>query len=70
MIDGNKTEGFVLTCDFCGNEIKYFDTFQEARDYSKENGWQSKYKNNQWNNVCYDCLGKNKNDYLYGHLMK
>ena len=33
---------FVLVCDICGEEIDGFDTFDDALDYSREEGWESK----------------------------
>ena len=55
MIETRYGRGVVLVCDVCGHEIKYFDTFQEAVDYKKENGWKSVRDGNEWQDVCPDC---------------
>lgn len=55
MINARGTGRFVLTCDCCEHEVKYFDTFQEAVDYKKENGWQSVKDGSEWRDVCPDC---------------
>lgn len=41
MIDREYGEYF-LVCDICGEEIDGFDTFDDALDYSREEGWESK----------------------------
>lgn len=60
MIDGNKSDGFVLTCDICQSEVKYFESFDEAKEHKDTSGWKSKFLKNQWNDVCYQCLSNGK----------
>jgi hypothetical protein len=59
MIEGNKTEGFTLSCDHCGDTCdELFDSFQEAVDYktNRENRWASvKDKNGDWQELCPSC---------------
>ena len=55
MIEKRGEGRYVLVCDECGHEVKYFDTFQEAVDYKKENSWRSKKDGDEWLDVCPDC---------------
>jgi len=51
---------FTLSCDICGSASeKEYDTFQDAIDAKKDIGWQSKKIDDQWADVCPDCLEKN-----------
>lgn len=48
---------FNLYCDICGEEAEeQFFEFQEAVDYKKSNGWKSKRKGGEWQDVCPDCV--------------
>lgn len=51
-------DGFMPTCDICGNELPPEDTFQDAVDAKKEAGWKSRKANGEWEDVCDDCLGE------------
>ena len=46
---------YVLVCDECGREVKYFNTFDEAVEYKRENGWKSKKDDGEWITICPDC---------------
>ena len=39
---------YVLVCDECGREVKYFNTFDEAVEYKRDNGWKSKKDDGEW----------------------
>jgi hypothetical protein len=45
----------LLVCDICDHEVKYFDNFQDAVDYKKENGWRSRKENGEWLDICPEC---------------
>ena len=51
----NKNSNYELTCDICGYSVTGCDTFQEAVDYKKENGWKSQKVSDGWDDVCPDC---------------
>jgi hypothetical protein len=59
MIEGNKTDGYTLSCDHCGeDDDELFDDFQDAVDYKKDedNGWRTiKDKNGDWCELCRTC---------------
>jgi hypothetical protein len=57
MIDGNRNEGFTLTCDYCGDAAdEWFDEFHEAVDYRKEYGWRTiKDKDGEFCDLCPAC---------------
>lgn len=47
---------FFLTCDVCQGEAdETFFEFSEAVQYKKDNGWQSRKRNGEWEDVCPDC---------------
>ena len=50
-----RGDRFVLICTECGYEVKYFDSFDEAVDYKKENGWKSKKVEGEWVTLCPNC---------------
>ena len=54
MIDKEHGE-FILSCDYCGEEVSGFDDFYDAVDYKKDNGWKSKKIKGEWNDVCPEC---------------
>jgi hypothetical protein len=54
MIDKEYNQ-YVLACDICNYEVKYFDLFQEAVDYIKENGWLSRKLDGEWMDICPEC---------------
>jgi Fe2+ or Zn2+ uptake regulation protein len=58
MIEQKQYNDYVLVCDRCGHEVKYFNNFREAVDYKKENGWKSIKHDNEWEDVCPDCRGE------------
>ena len=47
---------FILACDICGHGVKFFDSFDEARDYARENGWVASKKDGEWLNLCPQCM--------------
>lgn len=47
---------YTLECDICGEKApRYFDYFDEAVDYKKENGWKSKRDDGGWWDHCPEC---------------
>jgi hypothetical protein len=54
MID-KEYSGYLLVCDVCDHQVKYFDNFQDAVDYKKENGWRSRKENGEWLDICPEC---------------
>lgn len=50
-----RSNGFVLICDSCGTEVKYFDAFMEAVDYKKSEGWRSVKNGDEWEDTCDEC---------------
>ena len=62
MIDKQYGE-YILVCDICGHEVKGLDSFDEAVDYKKDDGWisrRSKSLNSrgEWLDTCKYCLEK------------
>ena len=55
MMIEREWDGFTLTCDICGHEIKPFDSFQEAVQYKKDEGWRSQKRDGEWEDICPDC---------------
>ena len=55
MIDKQYGE-YVLSCDICGESVGGFDSFDEARDYTRDNGWVISKKDGEWLNVCPSCI--------------
>lgn len=58
--------GVSLTCDICGEEIDGFDTFDDALDYSREEGWESDIGETldlteDYIDICPRCVEKIKN---------
>ena len=47
--------GYKLTCEICGYETDGFDTFQEAVDYKKDEGWKSQKVADGWEDICPEC---------------
>lgn len=47
----------ILSCDTCGEEVEErFDSFQDALDYQKQNGWKSiPCGGGIWQNECPSC---------------
>ena len=47
---------YILSCDICGGPAdKKFDTFSEAVDYKKPNGWKVRKVNGEWKDTCPEC---------------
>ena len=46
---------YVLVCDECGREVKYFNTFDEAVEYKRDYGWKSRKEDGEWVTLCPDC---------------
>ena len=59
MIEGNKKEGFYLSCDACGREHFFnpFEDFYAVVDAKKDDGWVSvKHRiSEEWSEVCPEC---------------
>lgn len=53
--DGNT---YTLYCDYCGNFIEDLPGFDLAVECKKANGWVSNKINNEWFDMCPDCLEK------------
>lgn len=51
-IEGSQVE---LACDICGYTVTSFDSFQEAVDYKKEDGWKSQKHKGEWEDICPEC---------------
>jgi hypothetical protein len=48
---------FTLICDICGAAAEEeYETFQDAVDAKKDNGWQSQRINGDRVDICPDCL--------------
>ena len=45
---------YILVCDICGEE-KTFDSFEEAVEAKKKEGWKSKKESGQWLDICPEC---------------
>jgi len=47
---------FELICDACGDRVlQAFDEIWEIASYKKLNGWTSKKRNGEWEDVCPYC---------------
>ena len=46
-----------LQCDYCSNSIEDLESFNEAVDYKKENGWASVKDGDYWIDKCPNCVG-------------
>lgn len=48
---------FGMACDFCGEACEdTFDSFQEAVDFGRTNGWRADKYSGEWQNQCPECL--------------
>jgi hypothetical protein len=56
-IERNSAADYRLVCDYCEEAVDVeFETFYEAVDYKKENGWKPvKDKDNDWQDLCPEC---------------
>lgn len=55
MIDRDG-EFYYLICDVCGEEAPAsFHEFREAVRYKKAEGWRSRRRDGEWEDVCPDC---------------
>lgn len=50
-----KEQYYTLVCDRCGDEVGYFDDFQEAVDEKRRYGFRSFNIDGIWEDVCADC---------------
>ncbi len=49
---------FFVYCDICGETAReFFDTFQDAVDFKKENSWKSRAEKGEWLDICPECQG-------------
>lgn len=46
---------FIPVCDGCLATLDSCDTFQDAVDECKENGWRNVKANGTWQNMCPKC---------------
>jgi len=55
---------FVVVCDCCREPVEdSFESFSEALEWVKNNGWESTFKKSGWENICPDCLAYTENYY-------
>lgn len=48
--------GYVIICDNCEHQAsESYETWQDAVDAKKENGFKSKKYGNGWMDLCEDC---------------
>ena len=57
MIEKIDENTFSLQCDNCGDDAdEFFDSFMEAVDFKKDNGWKSlKDSQGYWQELCPSC---------------
>jgi hypothetical protein len=56
MID-KQFDSYVLVCDCCGEKSTgQFDTWEEAKDSKKEEGFISRQYTNGWMDLCPECI--------------
>lgn len=56
MIDRIGKEEYVLICDMCEEtQAGPFESFYDAVQHKKDNGWKSRKINGSWNDVCPKC---------------
>lgn len=57
MIDRISANAYSLICDNCEDEAdELLESFTDATQYGKENGWRSvKKENGEWANLCPFC---------------
>ncbi len=53
MIDRRYGKWF-LTCENCNTEEE-FDTFDEAVQYARDEGWQIRKLDGEWTHICEGC---------------
>ncbi len=50
---------YTLSCDCCGLLVMLdFDTFDDAIDYARHEGWKTIRKHGEWLNLCPECAGE------------
>lgn len=59
MIERAPEGHYVLTCDYCEDDVEeYFDSFMDAVHFKKDNEWKSvKTRNGAWKELCPECAG-------------
>lgn len=56
MIERDRDIGFVASCDHCSHTDELSaDSFQEAVDEIKEDGWLITKPSGQWDHMCPSC---------------
>lgn len=50
--------GYILRCDYCSNYVDDLEDFARAVEYKKANGWVSNKIDNEWFDMCPECLEK------------
>ncbi len=57
MID--KAYGkYIPSCDGCGDDLGDYDSFDDARDAIKANGWETRRYGTDWVDYCPSCAPK------------
>ncbi len=46
---------YIAVCDICDNETGVFDTFQDAIEHMKNEGWKAHKTNDGWEHICPEC---------------
>lgn len=49
---------YILVCDQCGEAFGTYDSFEEAVEAKKKQGFKSKREGRQWIDICKDCQGE------------
>ena len=55
MIDKIGSKVYVF-CDVCGCKSSGFGNIQDAVADVKNNGWEAKKIDGEWDNICDDCM--------------
>lgn len=53
---------YDLQCDFCCTRIEGIESFPEAVQYKKANGWRGVKINMEWFDKCPECLEREKGE--------
>jgi len=52
---------FEILCDDCGESEEIEGSFEDCREWIKDNEWSSVLDGNEWYNYCGECKSKPKN---------
>ena len=50
-----ECDKYILCCDAC-DENELFNTFQEALNFKKREGWKSDNTDDEWVDICQECV--------------